>query len=92
MWGSTRDSGLEPYANYELEIYLGHRFDLGTAWSAALSGRAHYLVGGSQDSSDDYQELSASISWLDAWTFAVTAIPSAPSGPRSGVRSRPTSA
>ncbi|HVN46702.1 MAG TPA: TorF family putative porin [Steroidobacteraceae bacterium] len=78
VWGSTRDGGLEPYADYELEIYLGHRFDLGDAWSVVLSGRAHYLLGGSQESSDDYQELSAQLSWLDAWTFAITAIPSAP--------------
>jgi uncharacterized protein (TIGR02001 family) len=78
VWGSTRDSDLDPYANYELEIYLGHRFDLSNDWSALLSGRAHYLLGGDQETSDDYQEISAQVSWLDAWSLSVSAIPSAP--------------
>jgi uncharacterized protein (TIGR02001 family) len=77
VWGSTRDGNLEPYANYELEIYLGHRFDLGSAWSATVSARGHYLVGGPQESSDDYQEISAAVSYLDFWTISVTAIPNA---------------
>jgi uncharacterized protein (TIGR02001 family) len=77
LWGSTRDSNLEPYANYELEIYLGHRFDLSSAWSAAVSARAHYLLGGALETSDDYQEVGASVSYLDLWTFSVTAIPNA---------------
>jgi len=77
VWGSTRDSNLEPYANYELDIYLGQRFDLGNAWSTTLSGRAHYLVGGEQESSDDYQEISLAVTYLDFWTVSVTAIPAA---------------
>jgi uncharacterized protein (TIGR02001 family) len=78
VWGSSRDSQLEPYANSELEIYLGHRFELGNAWSATLTGRARYLVGGTQEVSDDYQEIAAAITWLDAWTVSLTAIPNAP--------------
>ena len=27
-WGSTRDRHLDPYADYDVEAYLGHRFDL----------------------------------------------------------------
>jgi uncharacterized protein (TIGR02001 family) len=77
VWGSTRDSNLEPYANYELEIYLGHRFDLSNAWSTTVSGRAHYLLGGQQEGSDDYQEISLAVTYLDFWTVSVTAIPSA---------------
>lgn len=77
VWGSTRDSKIEPYANYELDIYLGHRFDLGTAWSTTLSGRAHYLLGGNQEVSDDYQEIGVAVSYLDFWTLSVTAIPGA---------------
>jgi len=61
VWGSTRDSNLEPYANYELDVYLGHRFDLGNAWSTTLSGRAHYFVGGKQEGSDDYQEIGVAV-------------------------------
>ena len=77
VWGSTRDSNLEPYANYEVDVYLGHRFDLGTAWSTTLSGRAHYFVGGNQETSDDYQEIALAVTYLDFWTVSVTAIPAA---------------
>jgi uncharacterized protein (TIGR02001 family) len=78
IWGSTRDSRLEPYNDYELEIYLGQRFDLSNAWSTTLSARAHYLLGGEPEVSDDYQEISAALTWLDVWTLSLTAIPSAP--------------
>lgn len=77
VWGSSRSSQLDPNANYEIEAYLGHRFDLSNDWSAILSGRAHYLVGGTQEISDDYQEISAALTWLDVWTFSVTGIPNA---------------
>ncbi len=78
VWGSTRDSQLEPYASYELDVYLGHRFDLSSAWSATVTARAHYLLGDSQEVSDDYQEVSAAFTWLDVWTVSVTGIPNAP--------------
>ncbi|HYX75454.1 MAG TPA: TorF family putative porin [Steroidobacteraceae bacterium] len=78
IWGSTRDSTLEPYNDYELVIYLGHRFDLSSDWSATLAGRAHYLLGGQPEVSDDYQEISAALTWLDVCTFSVTGIPNAP--------------
>ena len=39
VWGSSRDGTLDPYANYELQIYLGHRFDL-TPAGAPRSPRA----------------------------------------------------
>jgi uncharacterized protein (TIGR02001 family) len=77
LWGSTRDSTLAPYANSELDIYLGHRFDLSNAWSTTLSGRAHYFVGGTQETSDDYQEITIAATYLDFWTVSVTAIPGA---------------
>jgi len=77
VWGSTRDSKLEPYANYDIEIYLGHRFDLSNAWSATVEARGHYPVGGPQESSDDYQQISAAVTYLDFWTLSVTAIPNA---------------
>jgi uncharacterized protein (TIGR02001 family) len=77
LFGSTRDDSLEPYASYDLEVYLGHRFDLGNAWSATVSARGHYLLGGPQEISDDYQELGAAVSYLDFWTLSVTAIPNA---------------
>ncbi|HKF97882.1 MAG TPA: hypothetical protein VKB20_06475, partial [Steroidobacteraceae bacterium] len=36
-----------------------------------------YLAGGSQEISDDYQEISAALTWLDVWTVSVTGIPNA---------------
>ena len=77
VWGSTRDSNLEPYANYELDIYLGHRFDLSNVWSTTVSGRAHYLLGLQEEISDDYQEISVAVTYLDFWTVSLTAIPGA---------------
>ena len=76
-WGSTRDHNLDPYADYDVEVYLGHRFELGNAWSSTLSARAHYFVAGTQEGSTDYEELSASISWLDRWTLTLSSIPNA---------------
>jgi hypothetical protein len=76
-WGSTRDRHLDPYADYDVEAYLGHRFDLSNAWSGTLSGRAHYFVAGTQQGTTDYEELTASLTWLDRWTLALSAIPNA---------------
>ena len=77
-WGSTRDQTLDPYADYDVEIYLGHRFDLSSAWSATLSARAHYFVGGTQEEgSADDQELSGALTYLDRWTVSLAAIPNA---------------
>lgn len=76
-WGSSRDDELDPYARYDVELYIGHRFDLGNAWGVTVSGRAHFLVGGDQEINDDTEELSASLSYLDRWTVSITAIPNA---------------
>jgi uncharacterized protein (TIGR02001 family) len=77
-WGSSRDQDLEPGASAVLELYLGHRFSLGSTWSATLSGRAHYyLSANSYDPSDNYQEIAASLTYLDSWSVAVTSIPNA---------------
>jgi len=77
VWASTRDHDFDPYANYDVEIYLGHHFELSSAWGASVSGRARYYVGGNQPFSNDYQEISASVTYLDVWSLAVTAIPNA---------------
>jgi len=77
VWASTRDPDLEPETSAEVQLYLGQRFSLGGAWSAALSGRADYLVGGSAERSAYYQEISAALTWLDRCTFSITAIPNA---------------
>jgi uncharacterized protein (TIGR02001 family) len=77
VWASTRDSSLEPNSDGEVQLYLGQRFNLGGAWSATVSGRADYFVGGIRDHSDDYQEISAAFTWLDRYTLSLTAIPNA---------------
>jgi uncharacterized protein (TIGR02001 family) len=77
-WASSRDSNLDPYANSVLELYLGHRFELGTAWGATASARSHYFLNGSTyQPSDDYQEISAALTYLDRWSLSVTSIPNA---------------
>jgi uncharacterized protein (TIGR02001 family) len=77
VWGSTRARSVEPNADYDLEVYLGHRFHLSDTWSATLDARSHYFVGGRQDLSADYQDLAASVSYMDRWTLSVMAIPNA---------------
>jgi hypothetical protein len=77
VWASTRDRDLEPRTPGEVQLYLGQYFALGAAWSATLSGRADYFVGGSPYHSNDYQELSASLTWLDSCTLSISFIPSA---------------
>lgn len=77
VWASTRDHDLDPYADYDAEIYLGHRFALSRAWGASLSARARYYVGGNQPISNDYQEITGALTYLDSWSLAVTVIPNA---------------
>jgi uncharacterized protein (TIGR02001 family) len=77
-WASTRDHTLDPYADYDVEVYLGHRFALAGSWSATLDVRSHYFVGGPQgEGSADYQQATASVSYLDRWTVSIGAIPNA---------------
>lgn len=78
VWGSTRDNQVYPYTDYETEVYLGHRFELGGSWSSSVSARAHYFVSGAPGGAADYEELAASVTWLDRWTFSVSALPNAP--------------
>ncbi len=75
-WASSRDRDLDPGASSELEAYLGHRFNLGSDWSATVSARSHYFLNPSQASAD-FQEVSAAVTWLDRWTFTLTSIPNA---------------
>jgi uncharacterized protein (TIGR02001 family) len=74
-WGSTRDHDFAPRANYDVDLYLGQRFALSTTWNATVTATDHFYVAGPQRHSNDYQELSAAVSYLDRWTFSVAAIP-----------------
>jgi hypothetical protein len=59
----------------ELTGYLGQRFKVGGSWSAQLTLYEHHYPDGFPG---DYQEVSASLSYLDLWSFSVSAIPNAP--------------
>jgi uncharacterized protein (TIGR02001 family) len=63
--------------DYELEEYLGHRFDLSPSWSATVTAVNYSYLAGNAPLSNDYQELSAAVSYLDSWTVTVGAIPNA---------------
>lgn len=78
VWGSTRAHSLDPYAGYDVEIYLGHRVDFGNSWSASVTGRSRYYAGRTQELSDDYQQLSGTLIWMDRWVLSLSVIPNAP--------------
>lgn len=75
FFGSTRDHHLDPGGWYDFDIYLGHRFDLSSVWSATLSARSHYFAGGVYEPSADYQEISGRLTYLDSWSVSLSAIP-----------------
>ena len=78
VWASSRDRDLEPGAAAVTEIYLGHRFALSGNWDLTAAAHSHYYLGnGGYEPSDDYQEVSAAVTYLDRWSFSVTAIPNA---------------
>lgn len=63
--------------NYQLEEYLGHRFDISQAWSTTLTVTNYSYLDGNVGLSDDYQEVSIAASYLDLWNVSVTAVPNA---------------
>lgn len=77
VFASSLDRHVDPYAAGEADPYLGQRFMLDSSWNAALTAYSHNYVGGAQEASDDYQELAASISYMDLWTASLSAVPNA---------------
>jgi uncharacterized protein (TIGR02001 family) len=61
--------------NYELETYVGHRFDLSPSWSSTLTGTYYTYLDGNTPFSDDYQEISLTTTYLDQWTVELAIIP-----------------
>jgi len=56
---------------------LGHRFDLSPAWSTTLTAVNYSYLGGNAPLSNDYQEVSVAVSYLDLWTVTEAVIPNA---------------
>jgi uncharacterized protein (TIGR02001 family) len=77
VWVSSMDQNHRPYAAVDLEEYLGQRFDLNSEWNTSVLVTNYSYQGGHQGYSYDYQQLSASVSWLDRWSLMVSAIPNA---------------
>jgi len=75
VFSSTLRDRRERETDVELEAYLGHRFDLSPVWNATLTAVSYSYLDGHRSSSTDYQELSASASYLDRWTVSFTAAP-----------------
>jgi uncharacterized protein (TIGR02001 family) len=63
--------------DYELEEYLGHRFDISPSWSTTLTAVNYSYLNGNAPTSNDYQEVSAALSYLDLWTTTLSVIPNA---------------
>ncbi len=63
--------------DYELEEYIGHRFDFSPTWSTTLTGVNYQYKHGNAPLNNDYQELSVSVSYLDSWTVTAAFIPNA---------------
>ena len=75
VWTSTLDNKYRPYASFDVEEYIGQRFDLSSAWNTSLTVTNYQYLGGHQYYSSDYQQITASVSYLDRWTLAFSAIP-----------------
>jgi uncharacterized protein (TIGR02001 family) len=75
VWTSSLDHKFQPYADYDVEEYIGQRFDLSSEWNTSITATNYSYVGGQQYYSSDYQQLSVSVSYLDRWTLSVAAIP-----------------
>jgi uncharacterized protein (TIGR02001 family) len=61
----------------ELQPYLGQRFELSSTWSATVSLIDYSYLGGNVPVSNDSQELSAALSFLDRLTVTAAASPNA---------------
>jgi uncharacterized protein (TIGR02001 family) len=63
--------------DYELEEYLGHRFDLSQSWSTTLTGVNYQYRHGNAPTNNDFQEVSLAVSYLDSWSATAAYIPNA---------------
>jgi uncharacterized protein (TIGR02001 family) len=63
--------------DYELEEYLGHRFDLSPSWSTTVTGVNYQYLHGNAPLNNDFQEVSVALSYLDSWSLTAAYIPNA---------------
>ena len=77
VWISSLDRNHRPWAAVDLEEYIGQRFDLNSEWNTSVTVTNYSYQGGHQVYSYDYQQLSASVSYMDRWSLMVSAIPNA---------------
>jgi uncharacterized protein (TIGR02001 family) len=75
IWTSTLNSRYRPYADLDIEEYIGQRFTFSSAWNTSITATNYAYLGGNQSYSSDYQQISAAVSYLDRWTFSVSATP-----------------
>jgi uncharacterized protein (TIGR02001 family) len=75
VWTSTLDDKYRPWASFDVEEYIGQRFDLSSAWNTSITATNYQYLGGHQQYSSDYQQITASVSYLDRWTLSFSAIP-----------------
>jgi uncharacterized protein (TIGR02001 family) len=75
VFTSTLNDRYRPWASYDVEEYIGQRFDLSSAWNTSITATNYQYLGGHQSYSSDYQQIMASVSYLDRWTLAFSAVP-----------------
>jgi len=75
VWASTLDHRYQPYANFDLQEYIGQRFNLSSAWNTSITATNYSYIGNNQYYSSDYQQLTVSVSYLDRWTLSLSAAP-----------------
>jgi uncharacterized protein (TIGR02001 family) len=75
LWTSTLDDHYRPWASFDVEEYIGQRFDLSSAWNTSITATNYQYLGGHQGYSSDYQQIMASVAYLDRWNFSISVIP-----------------
>jgi uncharacterized protein (TIGR02001 family) len=75
VWTSSLHDKYWPFAQFDVEEYIGQRFDLSSEWNTSITATNYQYLGGNQFWSSDYQQFMASISYLDRWTLSFSASP-----------------
>jgi uncharacterized protein (TIGR02001 family) len=75
VWTSTLNDKYAPFADFDVEEYVGQRFALSSAWNTSITATNYSYLGGHQYYSSDYQQVSAAVGYLDRWTFSVSVMP-----------------